>query len=142
MQSKSNEREQLFRPTIKKGLVISSSKYESHTRWQAMNAPANDGKAMVDFLQNNCDFPQSNVKYLPEAEYQDFDDERKAFIETAKRLAVDQFALFFLYYSGHGTQEDGLTVGHTVKEEPFPLEEFGRQLARRPNTLSTTHLPR
>jgi len=134
-QSKSNERDSQFRPTTKKALVISCSQYETHTRWKPMNAPSNDGKAMVEFLQNDCDFPQSNVKYLHEANYQDFDDERKAFIETAKRLAVDQNALFFLYYSGHGTLEDGLTVGHTVKGERIPLEEFGRQLACRSNTF-------
>jgi len=133
--SKSNEQDKQFRPTIKKALVISSSQYETHTKWTPMNAPANDGKKMVEFLQNNCGFPKSDVKYLPEANYQDFNDERIAFIDTAKRLEVDQFALFFIYYSGHGTIEDALTVGHTVKGEPIGLEEFGRQLAGRANTF-------
>jgi len=41
----------------------------------------------------------------------------------------------FIYYSGHGFLSDGFTVGVTISDQEFPLEEKIRNLSCYPNTL-------
>ena len=56
-------------------------------------------------------------------------------IQVAKPLLHSKKkAIFFVYYSGHGSLIDGMTVGHTVIDQQIDIEKRVRKLAAYPNT--------
>jgi len=121
-----------FSPSTRKGLVISSSKYENRKAWPPLNTPLEDGNEMLRFLQNDCKF--DTVQYISDEKKARIDGEFQSMLSFAQNLSPSESALFFIYYSGHGTLQDADTWGHTVKGEPFNLDEMVKTLATCPNT--------
>ena len=57
--------------------------------------------------------------------------------EIAKNCGIfNQKAIFFVYYSGHGTIERGETFGHTVKHEVIPIDKYIAELFTHVNTFT------
>ena len=55
--------------------------------------------------------------------------------KLARPLAkTKEKALFFIYYSGHGSIMDGMTYAHTTHNSSIPFESKVRKLTMYPNT--------
>lgn len=44
------------------------------------------------------------------------------------------YSIMFIYYSGHGASNGGVTYGYSTKGEPIPVETFSKTLAKIPLT--------
>ena len=62
-----------------------------------------------------------------EEKYDELVEVAKSFTKSKKK------AIFFFYYSGHGSVIDGLTVGHNVINQQIDIEKKVRKLAAYPN---------
>jgi hypothetical protein len=87
---------------------------------------------MREFLENNWNF---EVDMLKDTTLGRIEQKFEELTNTAKMAAnFKSIALFFIYYSGHGTIRGRNTFGHTVSYQPIPIEEYVRKLARYANT--------
>src|SRR5690606_12743934 len=92
-----------------------------------------DGKVMQEFLEaNNFEMTwivddESGVK---------INEKFEEFNSVARKLGkTKEKALFFVYYSGHGSIMDGMTDAHTTRDVRIPIEKQVRKLALFPNTF-------
>jgi len=88
---------------------------------------------MKKFLENECEFKE--VFKVSDGNHSTVMASYDKLINVAKCLSLlDSRALFFIYYSGHGTLQGGDTFGHTVYGEPFNLDKMARRLATNANS--------
>jgi len=114
----------LFVPNMKHALIITMSDYVGN--FAPLPTSQNDGKEIMSFLQGNG----FTTEWIHNSEDgKKIEDQFEQLISKARQLGnSNQRGLFFVYYSGHGSIIDGLTVGHTTHNFDVPLEARVRKL--------------
>ena len=116
-------------PHVKKALVITMHKYTG-VNFKYLESSVADQAAMLGFLQNSCsDFQIEAIHDGTAAAVSSKIDE---FILHAKLFNEGQGnkkALFFLYYSGHGTMVNNACCGVAPNGDVFELESKLGQLS-------------
>jgi len=129
------ERSREFIPTIQQGLIITCSDYSQSSNFLKLPTSKNDGLAILNFLKNECKFDEDFIEYLPDKKKKSIESRYDSIKKAAKYLgSFKAKCLYFLYYSGHGTLDQGATYGHTIYGERIALESMARQLAVRAET--------
>lgn len=107
-----SSKEDIFKATVRKALVITMSNYTCDL-YSPLPGGVADRDAMSEFLKESCNFEVENL-------HDDTADKVTAKFKDYATLASSvqqkhKFALFFIYYSGHGTIQNSLSCGH----DPF-----------------------
>jgi len=113
------------------GLVITNKSYEHpivSASWSELN-----GTCVNYFLKQECGF--SNITLLQDRPKEDILSELtnlKNFLANLRHSG--EKVLIFIYYSGHGFEQDGLTHGYNLDGSLFDLENRVRVLSKFANT--------
>jgi len=131
------KKENIFQAQVKEALVITSSDYRPTSTFRKLPSAAEDGRAMKEFLEKECLFEENDIVYLPDKKQASFIEREFRSMEASAAMLsrLKQQGLYFIYYSGHGTSQDGHTYGHTVTGERFDLDQMVKALAMKANTF-------
>eukprot|EP01125_Pyxidicula_operculata_P008948 TRINITY_DN2956_c0_g1_i1.p1 TRINITY_DN2956_c0_g1~~TRINITY_DN2956_c0_g1_i1.p1 ORF type:complete len:475 (+),score=124.50 TRINITY_DN2956_c0_g1_i1:7-1431(+) len=122
---------QKFNADIKEAIVITTSSYTQQSGFAQLTSPKNDGREIKKFL-SGCGFDvnliQDRATNRIEKAFNEIKDDAKKLEKFGKK------ALYYLYYSGHGTLLDGTTRGHDIDGAVVDIEKWARDLSAYPNT--------
>jgi len=129
--------QKIFQARVKEALIITCCKYRAPSTLPELPSADEDGRAMKKFVENECLFLENDIIYLPDKpSAQTIERNFKSLEESAATLSRHHTqGLYFIYYSGHGTLEDGHTWGHTVTGEKFDLDQMAKSLSAKANTF-------
>jgi len=126
----SQDESRVFVPHEKHALVISMSSYVGMT---PLPSSVNDGQKIEELLKNSGF--QTTLLHDQEDPQKILDQFQEMDNIAKKTVAAKQKICFFVYYSGHGFQVNGMTAGKTISSFDLDLELKIRKLAIRPNTF-------